>query len=224
MDFQSALSLEVGAMGTFLVLLGSTIAGLFIALTYKKTHRGLSYSASFTNALLLITVVTSLVLLVIGDNLARAIGVFGAFSIIRFRTAIKDPRDLTFVFIALVSGFMVGTGSVWVAGVGVPFLLILTLGLYYLNFGELPRFDYLLHCKVDTKKYHEDQLANFLDQSFQEYQMLNVESREKGRVLLINFNVRLKRQTSVDEYLKKLHQTPGVLEAHAVRSKNDLEF
>ncbi len=206
------------------VLLGSALAGFFIALVYKKTHRNLSYSASFTSTLFLVTIITAVVLLVIGENVARAIGIFGAFSIIRFRTSIKDPRDLVFIFMALVSGFAIGAGAMWVAVFSIPFLLTLVLIIYHTGFGELPKFDYILHCKTETKTYREDNFAKFLKKSFREHQLLNVESRAKGKVLLLNLNIRLKKKSSIDKILRNLHKQPGVLEAYAVRSKNDLDF
>lgn len=223
-DLENVTDLTLTPQQILLVLFTSALAGFFIALTYKKTHRNLSYSASFTSTLLLVTIITAVVLLVIGGNVARAIGIFGAFSVIRFRTSIRDPRDLVFIFMALVSGFAIGAGAIWVAVFSIPFLLILVLIIYHTGFGELPKFDYILHCKTDTKTYKEDVFAKFLKKSFKEYQLLNVESREKGKVLILNFNIRLKPKNSIDKILKNLHQQPGVLEAYAVRSKNDLDF
>jgi hypothetical protein len=223
-NLENAVDLNILPEQIFIILLSSTLGGFLIALVYKKTHRSLSYSVSFTNTLLLITIITAMVLLVIGGNVARAIGIFGAFSIIRFRTSIKDPRDLTFIFMALVSGFAIGAGAIWVVGIGIPFLLILTLILYYTGFGELPKFDYILHCKTCTKEYNEESFAKFLKKSFKEHQLLNVESRKKGKVLILNFNVKLKGRKSIDKILKDLHKYPGILEVYAVRSKNDLDF
>ncbi len=223
-DFSEIFSVDVTMVQTFLVLFSATLAGFFIALTYKKTHRGLSYSPSFTTTLLLVTVITAVVLMVIGDNVARAIGMFGAFSVIRFRTAIKDPRDLVFVFLSLVSGFAIGAGAIWVASISIPFLLSLILLVYYTGFGELPRFDYILHVKVESKEYDESVLAKFLEKNVREHQLLNVESREKGSVLLLNFNLILKSKIKMDQVIKALHKQHGVREVYAVRSKNDLDF
>ena len=85
-----------------ILLLTALVMGLVIAITYKKTHRGFSYSQGFAVTLVLITVITAFIIIFIQDNVARAIGIFGAFSIIRFRTAVKDTRDTAFVFYALL--------------------------------------------------------------------------------------------------------------------------
>ena len=92
-------------------LAASFILALAIAFTYRTTHRGLSYSQSFVLTLIFVTVITSMVVMVIGNNLARAFALVGAMSIIRFRTVVKDTKDTAFVFFALASGLAAGTSS-----------------------------------------------------------------------------------------------------------------
>ena len=87
------------------------IIGLIIASIYKKNHRELSYSASFTFTLVLLTVAGSILMMIVGNSLARAFSLFGAFSIIRFRTAVKEAKDIAYVFIALIIGMAVGTNN-----------------------------------------------------------------------------------------------------------------
>ena len=92
-------------------LIIATLCGIAIALVYKWTHRGVSYSQSFVSSLVLITVLAATVIMVIGNSLARAFGLVGAFTLIRFRSAVKDVRDMTFLFLSLVIGIGVGISA-----------------------------------------------------------------------------------------------------------------
>ncbi len=87
----------------------SFVLGLGTALLYRKTHQSPSCSRSFINTLVMLAMVTCMVMMVIGNNIARAFSLVGALSIIRFRTAVKDTRDTAFVFFALASGMASGT-------------------------------------------------------------------------------------------------------------------
>lgn len=84
------------------------VLGTFVAWLYNRTHRGLSYSRNMVHSLVLLCMIVSLVMLVVGDSVARAFGLVGALAIIRFRTVVRDARDTTFIFLALVIGIAVG--------------------------------------------------------------------------------------------------------------------
>ncbi|MDZ7346073.1 MAG: DUF4956 domain-containing protein, partial [candidate division KSB1 bacterium] len=97
LDALDALLFNAPTFSFFDVLINLVIAfvlGMLIATVYRLTFKGYAYSASLVNTLILITMVTTMVIMVIGNNLARAFGLVGAMSIIRFRTAVKDTRDI----------------------------------------------------------------------------------------------------------------------------------
>ena len=98
--------LTVGDIITVIVI--SFFTGLFIFYIYKKTYSGILYSKNFNIALLMATMVSSVVMMAIGGNLALSLGMVGALSIIRFRAPIKDPKDLTFLFWAITAGIANG--------------------------------------------------------------------------------------------------------------------
>ena len=91
-------------------LLVALVCGVVVSLVYRWTYRGASYSASLVRSMITLAMITAVVMLVIGNNLARAFGLVGAMSIIRFRTALKDPQDIVFVFFALAAGMAAGVG------------------------------------------------------------------------------------------------------------------
>jgi len=114
----------------------ATLLILALVQTYRATHRGAIYSASFLQALFILGACTTLIMLVIGNEIARAFSLVGALSIVRFRTAIKDPRDVGFVFAALALGMACGTGFYYQAILFTLFLCGLMLLLGRLNIGR----------------------------------------------------------------------------------------
>ena len=104
--------------------------GMFIFISYAISHKGTIYSKKFNASLVILTVLTGTVMTVIGNNIALSLGMVGALSIVRFRTAIKDSRDTVYIFWAIIIGICCGVGDYLVASVGsaVTFVVILILG------------------------------------------------------------------------------------------------
>ncbi len=113
----------------FHIVAAALISGA-IYLSYWYTHAGTAYSKKFNVSLTTLTILTATVMTVIGNNVALSLGMVGALSIVRFRTAIKDSRDTTYIFWAIIVGICCGVGDYLVAGVGtaVVFLVLLLMG------------------------------------------------------------------------------------------------
>lgn len=111
-------------------IIASAVFGIIIYLSYWYTHSGTAYSKKFNVSLVTLTILTGTVMTVIGNNVALSLGMVGALSIVRFRTAIKDSRDTTYIFWSIVVGICCGVGDYLVAGVGsaVVFLVLLVFG------------------------------------------------------------------------------------------------
>ncbi|WP_297211161.1 DUF4956 domain-containing protein [uncultured Flavonifractor sp.] len=111
-------------------MLMGTVIGFFIYLSYTLSHEGSIYSKKFNVSLIALTTITTAVMIVIGNNIALSLGMVGALSIVRFRTAIKDSRDTIYIFWAIVVGICCGAGDFLVAGCGsaFTFLVLLILG------------------------------------------------------------------------------------------------
>ena len=120
---QSTLSWEQIAAN----ILVSGILGFLIFISYMISHRGTIYSKKFNVSLVVLTVLTSMVMTVIGNNVALSLGMVGALSIVRFRTAIKDSRDTVYIFWTIIVGICCGVGDFIVAGIGSGFVFILLL-------------------------------------------------------------------------------------------------
>lgn len=107
------------------------LLGLLIFLSYAIAHRGTIYSRKFNVSLVMLAVLTGTVMIVIGNNIALSLGMVGALSIVRFRTAIKDSRDTMYLFWAIIVGICCGVGSFFVAAAGsaAVFLLLVFFGI-----------------------------------------------------------------------------------------------
>ena len=92
--------------------------GLFIFLVYKKTYRGVMYSAGFGTTLIALTMITAIVILAVTSNVVLSLGMVGALSIVRFRTAIKDPLDIAFLFWSIGAGIILAAGMIPLAVIG----------------------------------------------------------------------------------------------------------
>lgn len=122
---------ELSMEDIFLNITMAALFGIMIFISYYATHRGTIYSKKFNASLIVLTVLTATVMTVIGNNLALSLGMVGALSIVRFRTAIKDSRDTIYIFWTIIVGICCGVGDFAVAGVGsaVAFIIFIFLGL-----------------------------------------------------------------------------------------------
>lgn len=148
--------------------------GIFIALVYRLTFRGASYSASFIHSLVLLSLITTVVILVIGNNLARAFGLVGAMSIIRFRTAVRDVIDIVFIFFSLSIGMAAGVGLNSVAIIGTIFISLVIILLDSVGFGSPPRLKHLLQITYTGTPEAEIALQSVLKKYGRHIQLMNL--------------------------------------------------
>lgn len=120
---QATLSVEL-VLISFVV---ATALAALVYLSYRITHSGAVYSARFNVTLVMLTIITTLIMSVIGNNIALSLGMVGALSIVRFRTAVKDPRDTAFIFWCIAIGICCGVGQYVVALVGSAFIFLVML-------------------------------------------------------------------------------------------------
>ena len=124
---------------------------IIISWVYQKTHKGLSYSQTFVVGLVILCTLSSVIMMVIGNVLIRAVALLGAFTIIRFRTAIKDPKDVSFILFSLTVGMAIGTGSY---NIGIVATIMISLIIYFLdkiNFGSIHKHGYVLTFSLDKE-------------------------------------------------------------------------
>jgi len=131
-----ALNEPATALNILLSLLGAVILTLPIALIYMKTRQNEGYQQSFVQTLILIAITVAAVMLIIGNNIARAFGLIGAVAIIRFRTKVKDPKDTTFLFLCIAIGMACGLRLYYIGIITTVFISCILLLLWKIDFGK----------------------------------------------------------------------------------------
>lgn len=204
-------------------LILSLCFGILIALIYKKTHKGVSYSQSFVLSLVLVTLIASTVIMVIGNSITRAFGLIGAFSVIRFRTAVKETRDIAFLFFCLVEGMAAGTGNYQIAAASLILFAITIFTLTRSQFGKYSSFDYVLSFVSKTSKSKKVAHLDLFDDYLADHLLLSLRSGIKTGEVIMTYNIRFNNQDQVKEFLVKLKKT-GASRIELISSQNDVDY
>ena len=122
----------------------STIVGLLVSQLYRGTHRGLNYEHTFMASLVMLAPIVTLVMLFIRGDLVLSLGLIGSLSIIRFRTAVKDTRDMVFIFWVIAVGLGAGTYNWSTVLVASLFVMIVVAGLFFMRYGQTRNSDFVL--------------------------------------------------------------------------------
>ncbi len=196
-----------------LSLVTAFIIGLLIVFVYRKTYNGVVYSKSFSLCIILLSLVTALIIRTVNSNLALSLGMVGALSIVRFRTAVKEPVDTGFMFWGIAAGIMAGTGMYVIALIG-----SLTLGiLYYVSFlmGFKVRSQYLFIIKYEIAG--EAQIHNAL----RKLPRHKLKSHTiNNNTVELTYEVDLK-DDSEHEFINNFNRMDGVITASLISYQND---
>lgn len=187
--------------------------GLFIFYIYKKSYRGVMYSANFGTSLIAVALVTTFVMLAVTSNVVLSLGMVGALSIVRFRTAVKDPMDIAFLFWSLAAGIVLASGLVHLAVLGSLFIGIVMLVFSDRRDGERP-YILVVHCADETA----ERAARDFAASRVKALSLKSKSVSPGRVEL-NYEVRL--SDGAADFVNALAALPGVENAVLVSYNGD---
>lgn len=211
-DFQEIFVFSISTVEVMANVLVSLLCGIVIAIIYKYTYRGLNYSASFTVSLILLTMITTIVIMVIGNNLARAFGMVGAMSIIRFRTAVKDAADIMFIFFSLAIGLAAGVKLYSIAFIGT-----LTVGGVYLLMSKfsfvLPRSrEFLLQITAFTGEMADNPFADEFKRYCRKYKLVNVKTlgELENEVMEFSYYINLKQESKGKNLVGEIKKMNGV--------------
>lgn len=167
--------------------------GLLITWTYRKTHKGLAWSQSFMHTIIMMGVVAGVVILVVGNNLARAFGLVGALSIIRFRSSIREPRDVAFIFFAMAAGLACGIGFYLVAILFTVLICGIVLLLDRLSYGEVPDPAKILKVLIPENLNYEGLFDDIFLEHLDSYNMVKVQTTNLGTMFELVFSIRGKK-------------------------------
>jgi len=225
---QDILSQTIGGgfspMLTVVSLVLSFFLSFIIASLYKMTHKGLSYSQSFTHTLIILSVAAAAAMMVIGSSLARAFGLAGALSIIRFRTVVKDTKDIAFVFWVLVVGMACGTQGHALAVFVTLIIGIIVFILYRIDFGSIRKHDYILRYHQNIDLISNDDIQNVLQTYLKSIILLTMNSHEEGKVFEFSYNIQLINETEQNNMLKALSSLKGVIHVYLLKATSDVNY
>jgi len=129
----------------FIALGLAFVVGIIIAVVYRKTYRGVLYSPSFTLTLIMLTLITTPVVMCIKSDIALSMGMVGALSIVRFRTAVKDPLDTAYMFWALTMGILLGAGQFFLTAIAIACIAGLIILCTHMNFRKMNAYLLVIH-------------------------------------------------------------------------------
>lgn len=189
-------------------LLISFVFCQMIAAVYSWTFRGLSYSRGFVIALALTGVVATLLMLAIGNNVARGLGLLGTLAIIRFRSTMRDVRDMMFIFASLAVGIAVGVQAFQIAAIGAVAFCLFTIHLTFSPFASRRQFDGLLRLNSSAGAGADDPLKRVLVQYCSRFILVNLREIAQGSRLEHAYQVKL-RDPSYQQPLVAAIRTVG---------------
>ena len=204
---------SVSVLDMVLALVLAFCIGLFIFLIYKKTYTGVMYSSSFGVTLVALTMITALVILAVTSNVVLSLGMVGALSIVRFRTAIKEPLDIAFLFWSIAAGIVLAAGMIPLAVIGSVAIGVMLL-VFVNQKSHCDPYIVVLQCdgresETQAKTYLETQAKRCVVKS---------KTAQKGGVEL-NLEIRLKDDNT--DFINTLAEMPGVHSAVLVSYNGD---
>ncbi len=211
--FNELQSFNLFPVSVFEILKNIIVAlfcGLFIVFIYRKSYRGAGYSAAFANSMIILTMITAIVIMVIGNNLARAFGLVGAMSIIRFRTAVKDTQDIVFIFFALAIGMAAGVGYHKLAVAGSLIVGVIILLLSKFNITSTKQDDYLLQFAFQSNGEDSPPYIPILDKYCRRHNIVNAKTVGDQKTMELSYYVKFKNKEKNPEFIRALDGTHGV--------------
>lgn len=205
---------SISFLDMFIAMILSFAVGLFIMQVYKKTFKGVMYSSTFTMSLLALTLITTLIILGVTSNVVLSLGMVGALSIVRFRSAIKEPMDIAFLFWSISEGIVLGAGLIPLAILGAVFI-----GIVMVLFANKKTTDnpYILvvNCKNDIS---ENSVLNILSKNVNKY---CVKSKTISPSNGIEMTIEVKLKNITTSFVNEVSKIEGVSNAVLVSYNGD---
>lgn len=205
---------SISFLDMFIAMALSFVVGLFIMQVYKKTFKGVMYSSTFAMSLLALTLITTLIILGVTSNVVLSLGMVGALSIVRFRSAIKEPMDIAFLFWSISEGIVLGAGLIPLAVLGAVFI-----GIVMVLFANKKTTDnpYILvvNCENDLS---ENSVLNILSKNVNKY---CVKSKTISPSNGIEMTIEIKLKNVTTSFVNEVSKVNGVSNAVLVSYNGD---
>lgn len=191
----------------------SFVLGLFIFYVYKKTFNGVMYSASFGVSLMAMTLITTLIILAVTSNVILSLGMVGALSIVRFRSAIKEPMDIAFLFWAISAGIVTGAGLIPLAVFGSLFIGIIMVLFVNKKSADSP-YILVVNCSSDKA---EELVTSVIGESVKKHMIKSKAISAAG----IELTVEVRLKDAATQFINRISSVDGVSNAVLVSYNGD---
>jgi uncharacterized membrane protein YhiD involved in acid resistance len=182
----------------------SLVLSMVIATTYRLTHRGVSYSQTYAHTLVIMCMVITVIMMIVGSSIARAFALVGAMSIIRFRNAVKETKDIGFIFLVMAIGMACGARFYTLAAIAAFLLCTVILFLFRANMFGKAQSSRILCVRLPADRDHEGALAPVFSRYLEDSSLLSMEMVGGGSLQELVYSVVLKRNTEPRRLIENL--------------------
>lgn len=200
------LTSEFTVMEVVLVLVLSFLLSAFIGWIYQSTHRGASYTQSFVFTLVLNGMVVALVMMIVGSNIARAFSLVGALSIIRFRNAVKETRDVGFIFFTMAIGMAIGTQFYALAIIGTLVISLMILLMTRFDWYAREIASQILRIQVPSDVSFESLFDRALLKYTRTSELISVDSIQSGTITELTYSIGMKKSSQIEQFLTEIRK------------------
>jgi hypothetical protein len=187
----------------------SFVLSAMIGWVYRFTHRNVSYSQSYVQTLVILGMLIALIMLVVGSNIARAFALVGALSVVRFRNAIKETRDVGFIFLVMGVGMAAGTRFYTLAIVAAVAICLIILIMYRFNWFAASVQRQVVKVQVPPDGDYTDRIQDVLIAHTSEFELVSMESIRGGALTEVMYTVRLKKGHEPSQLITALGERTG---------------
>ncbi len=212
----SILSDSLTFRNVLIVLLSSLAIGFGISLVYIVTHKKTGYTPSYAVTLVMLPAVIAVIIMLIGNNVARAFSLAGAFTIIRFRSAPADPKDIAYVFFTLAAGLALGLGYIGYAVIFTVLVSVVLIVLETFRYGVPKTEHFILKVTVPEDLNYQDLITDILKEYSTSYKLKKVKTVDFGALFEVVYFVELKKGIDQKEMIDKIRTRNGNLNVQLV--------
>ncbi len=216
--------------GTFSVtdvvlsLVLSFVLTSFIGWLYQKTHKGTSYTQSYVHTLVLMGMVVSIIMLIVGSNIARAFSLVGALSIIRFRNAVKETRDVGFIFFAMAIGMATGTKFYLLAVIATVIISLVILLMNRFDWFSRRMSGQILKIQLNNDEDYETIFNDVFVKYTDVAELISADSVRSGLLTELVYNATLKKGVKKQEFVSEIRKLNGNLKVTLLTGYNSMDL
>jgi len=195
-----------------------------IAIVYERTYQGMSYSRSVFQTLALCSIVAATLMFTIGNNLARGLGIAGIFAIIRFRTNLRDPRDIVFIFASLAVGISCGISAYSLALTSTVVFCLASIYLRYVPIGTRRHFDGLLRLQMVPQSETAAAVEGLLKEACHSFSLVTLRETSQGERMEYAYQIKLKDPSHRDPLVNLLREQENVSGVNLMMQETTVEL